>query len=127
MLASGLLVDAADLYNGAPLAGVDEMTGAPKAGVVANLQTIWRDRVAVVLEDGRAPEFSRDHRVATVARGYVAVQALLPGDKLVAQRPSIVREIRSTGMGQVLSFQVQGTGTYFTDDILSHNTKSLPI
>lgn len=124
-LASGLVVNAADLYEGAQVAGVDEVTLDPSAGVVSHLQKIWRERFAVVLEDGRAPEFSRDHRLAVTGRGWVAVQQIQPGDVLVSNHPAVVQAVESRGLGIVVSFTVDGCHTYITDGLLSHNAKVL--
>lgn len=123
-LASGILVDAGALYDGAQVVGVDDITMEPKAGTVRAPHLRWVDRVAVLLEDGRSPEFSRDHRVAVVDRGWVPVQALHAGDLVMSQEPARVRSIQPAGKGLVVSFQVEGCATYFSDGLLSHNAKT---
>jgi hypothetical protein len=122
-LASGLLIEAGDLYDGAQVAAIREQDMEPTVGTLREVRTIWAERVAVVLEDGRAPEFSRGHRLATIDRGWVAVQDLRPGEMLVAQQESRVKAVRCVGLGQVVTFRVIGAGTYFADGILNHNEK----
>lgn len=122
LLASGLAVEAGDLFNGAKVIGVDgEMK--PAVGTVSGLQTLWKERWGIELEDGRCVEFSKKHRVAVLDRGWVEVQNLRPGDVLISRRESIVSKVVNKGMGQVVSFSVEGCNTYFSEDILSHNRK----
>jgi hypothetical protein len=124
-LASGLLVDAADLYDGAQVIGVDDLTMGPKTGIVRHPTILWRERLAVVLGDGEAPEFSWGHRVAVMGKGWVAVQNLQPGDLLLSQHEARVVDVEARGKGQVVSFEVEGCGTYFSGGILSHNAKAV--
>jgi hypothetical protein len=122
-LASGLTLAAGSLVDGMEVLGVNEATMEPAMGTVREPTMTWVDRVRVVLEDGRAPEFTNTHRVAVVPATWKEVRNLLPGDLLVAQCPSRVVRVESAGKGQVVSFSVEGCHTYFSDDILSHNLK----
>jgi len=122
-LASGLTVLAGSLVDGMQVVGVDEATMEPAVGTVREPHTRWVNRMRVVLEDGREPEFTDTHRVAIVGMGWAEVRSLQPGMLLVAQRESRVKAIVPCGMGQVISFTVEGCHTYFSDDILSHNMK----
>lgn len=124
-LASGLVVEAADLYDGAVVVGVDDVTMSPSTGIVRHPMTIWVERVAIHLEGGGSTEFSANHRLAVEGRGWVEVRHLRPGDSLIAQTPSIVKAIGRPTRAQVVSFQVEGCATYFADGILSHNVKIL--
>lgn len=124
-LASGLLVDAADLYDGAPVAGVDEQTLLPAVGIVRAPSITWEDRVAVILEDGRAPEFSLPHRLMVEGRGWTEVRHLKPGDSILGQGPNIVRGLGRPIKAQVVKFQVDGCHTYLADGLVSHNVKIL--
>ena len=126
LLASGLLVDAGDLYNGAVLAGVNDGTLEPMTGVVSGVSIEFEMRVPIILTDGRVTEFSLLHRMAVEGRGWVAVKDLQAGDSIVAQRPSIVKGLGVPALAQVVKFQVDGCHTYFGDDLLSHNMKALP-
>lgn len=126
LLASGLSVSAGSLTNDVKVVGVD-LEGRPAVGTIKGLHKNWVKRVRIVLQDGRAPEFTFNHRVALAGEGrplWVEVRDLKPGDLLMAQRESRVVRIEAAGMGQVISFQVEGCSTYFTDDILSHNLKA---
>jgi hypothetical protein len=122
-LESGLLIDAADLYDNARVIGVDDMTFEPRVGVVEHLQTIWAQRYGIDFEDGRYYEFSRGHRFAVENRGWVAIQDLKVGDLIIAERESQEKTVINKGLGQVVSFQVKGCATYFSGDLLSHNMR----
>ena len=123
LLASGLEVQAGSLRDGMAVVGVDDCTGAPSVGVLRGVERRWVRRVRVVLEDGRAPEFTATHRLGTVEGGWCEAQHLAPGQLLVAQRESRVRAVVAAGQGQVVSFEVEGCHTYFADGLLSHNWK----
>ena len=107
------------------MAGVDDFTLEPRVGIVRMPTIIWRDRFDVSLEDGRASEYSRGHRFAVVERGWVEVQNLCPGDLIVSNSPAVVKAVRFAGKGPVVTFQVEGTGTYLSDGLLSHNLKPI--
>jgi hypothetical protein len=123
-LASGVIVSANDLYNGAKIIGVDDSSLQPKVGEISFLQKIWAHRYEVLIEDGRAPQFSKDHQLNVVNKGWTRVQDIKTGDLLVGLTETRVRTVKYIGMGEVISFQVIYCGTYFTDGILSHNNKS---
>ena len=123
-LASGLLVNAADLYDGAQLVGVNDMSYAPAVGIVRRPQRIWKDRVDVHLEDGRDVSFSLDHRLLVEDHGWLTVQDLRPGDVLLGDVASRVKAIVPAGKGEVVTFQVDGCHTYLAEGILCHNMKT---
>lgn len=126
-LASGVKIEAGDLYNGAQVIGVDEMTMLPKVGRVCNVIAIFAERYAIRFTDGRkSPEFSANHRLGVKDRGWVRVNDLRPGDVLMATKESVVERVESTGLGTVINFQVDGCNTYFADDLLNHNQKAAP-
>lgn len=124
LLASGLEVQAGSLRDGMTVVGVDDCTGAPSVGVLRGVERRWVRRVRVVLEDGRAPEFTATHRLGTVEGGWCEAQHLAPGQLLAAQRESRVRAVEAAGQGQVVSFEVEGCHTYFAGGLLSHNYKA---
>jgi hypothetical protein len=124
-LASGAKVDAGDVHKGMKVMGVDESTFKPSVGTVDHVTTIWRPRYAVSFVDGRCSEYSKDHRFGVLDRGWIAIQDLRPGDTLIATKESIVAKVVPTGLAQVISFNVLGCHTYFSDDVLSHNQKML--
>ena len=124
-LASGLLVDAADLYDGAQVAGVNDTTLEPMVGIVRCPMTIWADRVPIHLEDGTVTEFSTAHRFMVEGKGWLEARQLVPGDSILAQQPSIVRSVGKPIKAQVVTFSVDGSHTYFADGLLSHNLKIL--
>ena len=124
-LASGLLVDAADLYDGAVVAGVDDNTLEPMVGIVRSPQITWADRVPIHLEDGTVTEFSAPHRFMVEGKGWTEARNLVPGDSIMAQQPSIVRSVGLPIKAQVVTFSVDGCHTYFSDGLLSHNQKPL--
>lgn len=125
-LLNGKEVNAADLHNGARLAAVNDSTmqALPQGGVVRELATIWAQRYRVKLADGTATEWSENHRFAVAERGWVHVQHLRGGDQILGLRESIVDSVLAVGEGQVVSFRVEGAGTYFAGGLLCHNTKA---
>lgn len=127
-LNSGLSIPASQLYNGAVLQAVNDSTleRIPAGGTVQNLQTIWSSRFRVTLANGKKTEWSRGHRFATMDRGWINVEKLLPGDRILGLEEAIVAGIQNAGEGQVVSFTVHGAGTYFAGDMLCHNSKILP-
>lgn len=125
-LLSGRDVNASDLHNGAFLAAVNDSTmeALPKGGIVRDLAMIWAQRYRVKLTDGSVTEWSENHRFATVDRGWVAVQNLRGGDQIMGMRECVVDGVLAVGEGQVVSFRVEGAGTYFAGGMLCHNTKT---
>lgn len=123
-LASGLVVPAASLHNGARLLAVDDANPMlAKVGTVRDLATIWKERWAIDFADGSA-EFSYNHRIYVVGKGWTEVRRLRPGDAILStsgERP--VTRARKVGRAQVVSFRVEGAGTYFADGLLCHNAK----
>jgi hypothetical protein len=126
-LLNGKEINASDLHNGAKLAAVNDSTmGAlPQGGTVRDLTTIWAQRYRVKLTNGEATEWSENHRFAVVGRGWVQVQNLRSGDQIMGLRESVVESILAVGEGQVVSFRVEGAGTYFAGGLLCHNTKTI--
>ena len=127
-LLSGKEIPAGNLHNGSRVAAVDDDTLdiLPNGGVIQNFQLIWKMRYRVTLTDGTYTEFSEGHRLAVTDKGWTAVEKIRPGDQIVAQHEAIVSLVMAVGKGQVVSFTVGGAGTYFTDGLLSHNTKMIP-
>jgi hypothetical protein len=125
-LLSGKEVNASDLHNGAKLAAVNDnnMQPLPQGGTVRDLTTIWAQRYRVKLTNGAATEWSENHRFAVVDRGWVTVQNLRAGDQIMGLQESIVESVLAVGEGQVVSFRVEGAGTYFAGGLLCHNTKA---
>ncbi len=124
-LPSGETVTAGDLVDGMEVLGFRERNfDAPMVGKVRYVShEVSPLLYAVKFADGRVLRFSKDHRLCSVARGWVPVQQLRPGEQLVAQRDSVVAEVLADGPGDVVGFVVEGPHTYFTDDVLSHNLK----
>lgn len=127
-LQSGIDVPASDLYNGCKVAAVNDGTLEPVigGGTISNLQTIWSTRYRIKLTDGTAPEFSKGHRLAIVDRGWVPIEDIRPGDHIMGLTEAIVESNIAVGEGQVISYQVNGAGTYFAGGLLCHNTKMIP-
>ncbi|RYE76624.1 MAG: hypothetical protein EOO80_12625 [Oxalobacteraceae bacterium] len=125
-LVNGTEVNAGSLHNGACVAAVDDntMTALPNGGIVRDFAVIWALRYQVRLTDGEATEWSHNHRFATVKRGWVHVQDLMPGDHIMGIKECIVDTVLATGEGQVVSFRVEGAGTYFAGGMLCHNIKA---
>lgn len=125
-LLNGKEVNAGDLHNGACVAAVNDTTlePLPKGGVVRDLATIWARRYRVKLTDGTSTEWSENHRFAVAERGWVQVQNLRGGDQILGLKESIVDSVLAVGEGQVVSFRVEGAGTYFAGGLLCHNTKA---
>jgi hypothetical protein len=125
-LLSGKEINASDLHNGARLAAVNDSTmePLPNGGVVRELATIWAQRYRVKLTDGTATEWSENHRFAVAERGWVAVQNLRAGDQILGMKECVVDSVLAVGEGQVVSFRVEGAGTYFAGGMLCHNTKT---
>ena len=122
-LASGLLIDAADLYDGAQVLGADEETLEPMIGIVRNPRIRWTERMPIHLADGRVTEFSPPHRLLVIGKGWTEIRNLQPGDSIMAQHPSIVQALGKAALAQVVSFTVEGCSTYFADGLLAHNLK----
>jgi hypothetical protein len=127
-LINGTEVSASDLHVGAVVAAVNDSTleALPRGGVIRDCCTIWAQRYRVTLTDGRATEWSENHRFAVADRGWVHVQHLRPGDRILGLEESIVQTVLATGTGQAISFRVDGAGTYFAGGMLCHNYKMLP-
>lgn len=127
-LANGTQVHAGDLHNGARVAAVNDSTLEiiPAGGVIREFARIWKPRYRVKLADGRASEFSERHRLAVVGLGWVSVEHIRPGFQIVGMQESIVESVLAVGEGLVISFRVEGAGTYFADGLLCHNQKMLP-
>jgi hypothetical protein len=125
-LLNGKEINAADLHNGARLAAVNDnnMQVLPQGGTVRDLTTIWAQRYRVKLTNGAATEWSENHRFAVAERGWVTVQNLRGGDQILGLEESIVESVLAVGEGQVVSFRVEGAGTYFAGGLLCHNTKA---
>ena len=94
------------------------------AGIVRRPQIVWKERFAIILADGRDVEFSKDHRLLVEDRGWIEVQSLAPGDVLLGANASAVKSITCTGLGQVVTFSVDGCHTYIAGGILCHNMKT---
>jgi hypothetical protein len=92
---------------------------------VRDLATIWAQRYRVKLTNGEATEWSENHRFAVVDRGWVQVQNLRAGDQIMGLKENVVESILAVGEGQVVSFRVEGAGTYFAGGLLCHNTKTI--
>jgi hypothetical protein len=124
-LLNGTEVNASDLHNGARLTAVNDSTmqPLPQGGVVRNLATIWAQRYRVKLTNGECTEWSENHRFAVADRGWVQVQNLRGGDQILGMKECVVESVLAVGEGQVVSFQVEGAGTYFAGGLLCHNTK----
>jgi hypothetical protein len=125
-LLNGKEVNASELHNGAKLAAVNDnnMQPLPQGGTVRDLNIIWAQRYRVKLTNGAATEWSENHRFAVVDRGWVTVQNLRAGDQIMGLQESIVESVLAVGEGQVVSFRVEGAGTYFAGGLLCHNTKA---
>jgi hypothetical protein len=126
-LLNGKEVNASELHNGAKLAAINDSTmqALPQGGTVRDLATIWAQRYRVKLTNGEATEWSENHRFAVAERGWVTVQNLRGGDQILGLKESIVESVLAVGEGQVVSFRVEGAGTYFAGGLLCHNTKSV--
>lgn len=126
-LLNGKEVNAGDLHNGAKLAAVNDSTmeAIPQGGTVRDIATIWAQRYRVKLTDGTATEWSENHRFAIVDRGWVQVQNLRAGDQIMGLKENVVESVLAMGQGQVVSFRVEGAGTYFAGGLLCHNTKTI--
>jgi hypothetical protein len=125
-LLNGKEVSASELHNGAKLAAVNDnnMQPLPQGGTVRDLNIIWAQRYRVKLTNGTATEWSENHRFAVVDRGWVTVQNLRAGDQIMGLQESVVESVLAVGEGQVVSFRVEGAGTYFAGGLLCHNTKA---
>src|SRR5206468_1860411 len=95
-------------------------------GVVRDVATVWAQRFRVKLTNGEATEWSENHRFYVIGRGWVEVQRLLPGDHIMGLAECVVEFVLAAGEGQVVSYRVEGAGTYFGGGMLSHNIKMLP-
>jgi hypothetical protein len=124
-LANGQEVNAIDLYNGARVAAVDDntMETLPAGGVIRDISTMWAQRYQVRLADGTRTEWSENHRFAVTGRGWVHVQDLQPGDHIMGLKECIVDSVLATTTAEVVSFRVEGAGTYFAGGMLCHNYK----
>lgn len=127
-LINGTEVPAGDLHDGARVMAVNDSTmeALPNGGVLRDVMTIWKQRYRVKLADGRATEWSENHRFAVVDRGWVAVQNLRVGDHIMGLAEAVVESVLAVGEGQVVSYRVEGAGTYFAGGLLCHNFKMLP-
>lgn len=125
-LLNGKEINASDLHNGAKLAAVNDnnMQHLPQGGTVRDVTTIWAQRYRVKLTNGETTEWSENHRFAVAERGWVTVQNLRGGDKILGLQESVVESVLAVGEGQVVSFRVEGAGTYFAGGLLCHNTKA---
>jgi hypothetical protein len=127
-LVNGTDVNAGDLHEGARVMAVDDSTmePIPGGGVLRDVQIIWAERYRVKLTDGRATEWSENHRFAVVDRGWVHVQNLRAGDHIMGLDECVVESVLMVGEGQVVSYRVDGAGTYFAGGMLCHNYKMIP-
>ena len=124
-LEGGKEVDAASLATGMRVVAVndEDLTPIKGGGEVRNVSVRWQERLRVKLTNGKATEWSMNHRFYVVGRGWTEVQKLKAGDHIAGQSESIVESILATGEGQVISFEVAGAGTYFGGEMLCHNAK----
>ena len=125
-LASGVIIHAGELYDGAEVQGISEYTLGPAVGIVRNPRRAWRPRVPVILTDGRAPEFSLGHRLLTDT-GWVTVEQLTPGQQLLGPQPGTVQTLGTTRLAEIIDFTVDGCHTYVSGGVVSHNVKMLPL
>jgi hypothetical protein len=127
-LANGCDVNASELHNGARVMAVDDntMLPLPQGGIVRDVATIWKLRYRIKLTNGAATEWSENHRFAVVDRGWTAVQNLRSGDHIMGLDECVVDSVFAVGEGQVVSYRVEGAGTYFAGGMLCHNLKMLP-
>jgi len=127
-LINGREVLASDLHNGAVVAAVDDTTmePLPNGGIIRDFLVIWGQRYRLKLTDGSVTEWSENHRFAVKDRGWTHVQNLMPGDHILGLKECIVESLLAVGDGQVVSFRVEGAGTYFAGGLLCHNLKTLP-
>lgn len=127
-LLGGRKVDASDLFDGAVVEAVNDndLSPLPKGGIVRRPQIIWKQRIALTLTNGQKTEWSIGHRFCLMGGEWVNIESLKPGDHIMGPVENIVQSIVPTGEGPVVTFQVEGAGTYFSADMLSHNWKNIP-
>jgi hypothetical protein len=127
-LMNGTEVEAGHLHNGARVAAVNDSTlePIPAGGVITNLMRVWARRWRVRLTDGAATEWSENHRLYVVGKGWTPVQRVRPGDHIAGQKECIVESVLMVGEGEVISYEVRGAGTYFAGGMLCHNYKAIP-
>jgi len=122
-LESGKKIPASDLYEGAKVLAVRDTDMQPVIGTVHYPRTVWQMRYQLALTSGKKTEFSHNHRFYVVGKGFTKIQDLRAGDLIAGPVESIVESVIATGDGPVIAFEVKGAGTYFGDDLLSHNLK----
>jgi hypothetical protein len=122
---NGTYLEAASLYEGAKVVSVDDHTllDVKSGGTIRYIQTAWANRLRLKLTNGKVTEWSEDHRFYVMNKGWTALKDIRLGDLLAGPEENVVESIIATGQGQVISFTVEGSGTYFGDGILSHNRK----
>lgn len=132
-LLNGKEVTASSLHNGMQLYSVDDLSLQPVygGGIVRDLSMQWAVRYAVGI-DGRidAAEFSVNHKLHVIDKGWVEVQKIVAGDVITVANddlPAVVSYVKKMQESQVVSFRVEGAGTYFADGLLSHNAKVLDV
>jgi hypothetical protein len=125
LLAGGKWVEAGDLHEGMQVVGFDESNPLERrVGIIHTPCISWQDRYDLFTESGKKMAFSRNHRLVVDGEGWVQIQDLVPGDKLLSITGfEIVKAVRHTGRAQVIAFEVKGCRTYFSDGVLSHNLK----
>jgi hypothetical protein len=125
-LVNGKEVNASELHNGARVMAVDDntMESLPNGGVLRDVHTIWSKRYRLKLTNGEATEWSANHRFAVVDRGWVNIQNLRPGDHIMGLKECTVESVLFVGEGEVVSYRVEGAGTYFAGNMLCHNLKT---
>lgn len=124
-LVNGREVDAGSLSNGARLAAVNDMSleVVEAGGVVRDLRRTWAQRLRLKLTDGRVTEWSLKHRFYVVDRGWTTIENLRSGDVIAGPVESLVESVIAVGEAEVVSFRVEGAGTYFGGGLLCHNLK----
>lgn len=124
-LENGAEVDAYSLHDGMKVAAVNDMTlePIPGGGTVRYPSIRWAKRFQLTLANGEKTEWSQGHKFYVVGRGWTTIETLVGGDVIAGPKENIVESILATGEGQVVSFTVEGAGTYFGGGMLAHNRK----
>jgi hypothetical protein len=127
LLEDGSTIAAGDLRDGKRVSGFNETAlGVPVVGTVryaAPERAMMR--YLLTLADGRQMRFSKGHQLYSVTRSaWLAVQLMRPGEEIYGQATCIVASVAEDGPGPVMGFNVEGTHTYFSDGVLSHNAKA---
>lgn len=123
-LADGTFIKAGDLQDGMEVMGLDERDlNTPMVGTIRFVQPIQAKKVRITVADGSTLDFSFNHRLGVAGKGWVAVQDVKPGDLLVSEVETVVKSVEPIDDGTVITFKVDGPGTYFADGVLCHNAK----